>query len=80
MLKKCVAAGVVIAFTESAMGHEGHGVHGQGNTVAHYVLDPWHLPLMILICIAAVGIAAVAWRMLLASKSDARSVRHVGHS
>ena len=64
MLKRIVAAGIAVLFASNAMGHEGHGVHGQGNTVAHYVLDPMHLPLLILVCLAAAGIAALARKRL----------------
>ena len=34
--------------------HEGHGVPGHGHTVAHYALDPLHLPLALLACAAAI--------------------------
>ncbi len=35
-------------------GHEGHGVPGQGETLTHYILDPYHLPLALLACAALV--------------------------
>ena len=37
--------------------HEGHGLPGHGNTVAHYAFDPLHLPLGIIACAALIWFA-----------------------
>ncbi len=72
MIRIFIAACIAISFASSALGHEGHGVPGQGNTVAHFAFDPLHLPLLIVLCFAAIGIAVCARMYFLRSY---RSVR-----
>jgi hypothetical protein len=59
MAKAVVAAYVGLLFASNAMGHEGHGVRGHGDTVSHYVFDPMHLPTSSLACITAIVMAAL---------------------
>ena len=45
----------VFSIPLSAWGHEGHGVPGQGETVAHYLFDPVHLPLALFLATLAIA-------------------------
>lgn len=49
MIRRLTFAVLCLAQPTLAWSHEGHGVPGHGNTVSHYLLDPWHLPLMLII-------------------------------
>ena len=72
MIREFIAAGFAIAFATSAMGHEGHGVPGQGNTVAHFAFNPLHLPLLIVLCLAAIRVAVCARMLFLRSHLSVR--------
>jgi hypothetical protein len=47
-----------------AFAHEGHGDPGQGDSVTHYLLTPFHLTLSILLCIAITLAARMMGRQL----------------
>ncbi len=55
-MKKALLSMLVLLIPCQVWAHEGHGVPGHGDTVSHYLLDPWHLPLALF----AAGMAAVA--------------------
>ncbi|MDX1929903.1 MAG: hypothetical protein SFV81_25475 [Pirellulaceae bacterium] len=56
-LRTSTAVVALCMLPQHAWGHEGHGVPGHGNTVAHYAFEPLHLPLAIIACAALIWLA-----------------------
>ncbi|HMO16058.1 MAG TPA: hypothetical protein PKA76_17645 [Pirellulaceae bacterium] len=53
---------VVLACEAKAFAHEGHGTPGEGHTVKHYLLEPTHLPSIIVgVSIVFAAIAIVVY-------------------
>lgn len=58
MNRLMIACFLSFGFAATACAHEGHGRPGEGHTLKHYLLEPIHLPL-ILLAVAAIVAAGI---------------------
>ncbi len=61
MLRLLTVGCLVLISPLAALAHEGHGKPGEGHTAQHYLLEPIHLPLAVLVA-AIVVISALLLR------------------
>ena len=62
-----------LGFATSALAHEGHGTPGHGNTVQHYLLEPSHIPVAILV-VAAVIVSAIYFARIVNRRRTERRI------
>jgi hypothetical protein len=66
----CVCA---LGLTTSALAHEGHGTPGHGHTLQHYLLEPAHIPVAILV-VATMFVGAIYFARLVNKRRVARQI------
>jgi len=67
---------ITIVTGGAAFGHEGHGAPGQGHTVQHYLLEPAHLP-VVMVAVALVTATAFALGRFWKRRSEGHQVAGV---
>jgi hypothetical protein len=52
-MKNALAILFALGLFSSPIAHEGHGTPGQGHTLEHYLIEPAHIPAVILVIATA---------------------------
>lgn len=72
-MKTTLSSLFTLGITSSAVAHEGHGTPGHGHTWQHYLLEPAHLPVLILV-VATVMVGAIYLARLVGKRRAARQI------